>query len=328
MKFCPSDRIIKFMAEEPKFTICTPLYNDAERVRPLYRSLEAQSERSFEWIVVDDGSVDGGAEEAEKVGEKASFPVRVIRKKSHRGSHAAVNKAEEEAKGEFFLLLHSDEELLPQSLEGLLLHWNSIPSAERPFFTSVTGLSQTPDGSVRGDKFPSDVFDSTNFEAGGRYGISGRKIGFHRTEVLREFPFPEKKGERYCPPELTLNRIGLRYLTRYVNEAIVTVYTENGEGEAENKAELRALDRDVPPMEMCIQGPGGSALFFRELLSLPVPLARKTRAALAYVRLSLHAGRIPDDIYREAPKKLFVFFTLPPGYLLYRRDIKKGLRKS
>ncbi|MFO7849911.1 MAG: glycosyltransferase [Spirochaetia bacterium] len=317
--------MIDTMAEKLTFTICTPLYNEAERVKPLYRSLDAQSERSFEWLVIDDGSGDGGADEAEKLGENASFPVRVIRKKNHRGSHVAVNKAAEEARGKFLLVLHSDEELLPQSLERFLNHWESIPSAERPFFTSVTGLSQTHDGTVRGDKFPADIFDSTNFEAGGRYGISGRKFGFQRTEVLKEFSFPEKKGERFCPTELVLNRVGLRYLTRYVNEALVTVHTAEEE-DTPRKAEMGALDRDVPPMEMCILGPAGSALFFRELMSLPVPLARKIKAAIAYVRLSLHAGQIPDDIYKEAPRKLFVFFALTPGFFLYRRDIQKGIQ--
>ena len=294
------------------FTICTPLHEAEGRIDALYESLAAQTLPDFEWLIVDDGSAGVGAARAEELAENAPFPIRILRSKRQRGEHIAVNRSVKEASGTFFVLLRSDEEMYPQTLERLLQHWKAIPASERPYFCSITGLSARPDGTIRGDRFPSEVFDSTHFEAGGRYGISGRKWGFHRTEVLREYPFPEKKGELFCPEGLVLNRIGQRYLTRYVNESFVTVHDDG-------------TDRAVPAIEQSIRGSEGSALFFKEQLSLPIPLSRKIRAAVSYVRLSLHAGRVPDDIYAQAPKKLFVFFALPFGFLLYRRDRKKGI---
>ncbi len=296
------------------FTICTPLHDDEERIEALYASLAVQTIRDFEWIIVDDGSEDRGAARAEQLAEDAPFPIQILRSKRRRGAHASVNRAVKKAVGTFFVLLRSEEEILPNCLERLLQNWEAIPASEQPYFSSVTGLSTRPDGTVRGDKFPSETFDSTHFEVGGRYGISGRKWGFHRTEVLEEYPFPEKKGELYCPEGLVLNRIGQRYLTRYVNEAFAICSEDDA-----------AADRAVPPIEQTIRGPEASALFFKEQLSLPIPLSRKIRAAVSYVRLALHAGRVPDDIYAQAPKKLFVFFVLPFGYLLYRRDRSRGL---
>ena len=311
------------MEQGATFTVCTPVYNDADRLDGLYRSLEAQTFRDFEWIIVDDGSNEESGVPADRYAASASFSVRVIRKKKHRGTHTAVNRAVDEAHGTFFLVLRTDEELFPHTLRSLLSHWHSIPIDERPYFASVAGLTQNSDGSIRGDRFPSSPFDSTRFEAGGRYGISGRKWGFLRTGVFRKNPYPELAGERYCPEGLVLNRIGLRYLTRYVNEAMVTVHPS-----AESELRSQSADLPFPSAETALRGPGGSALYFLEQLSLPIPLARKIRASLAYVRYSLHAGKLPDDLFAEAPKKLLVFFSLPPGYFLYKRDLARGKKAT
>jgi glycosyltransferase involved in cell wall biosynthesis len=304
------------MERELTFTICTPLYRRAASLPRLLQSLEAQSFRDFEWLIVEDGSDEETDRRVRALlfEHRPSFEVRVLRKKKHRGLHTAVNRAVDESRGSFFVVLRSDEELLPGSLSLLQRRWHSIPMSERPYFSSVAGLSQEPDGTIRGEKFPSSPFDSTYFESEGRYGIGGRSWGFQRTAVMKKQPYPEFAGERYCPEGLVLNRIGMRYLTRYVNEPLVTVH--------ENELS-KAADRAFPPLEMSLRGPAASALFFMEQLGLPIPLARKIRAALAYVRHALHTGKVPDEIYRNAPKKLLVFFALSPGYFLYRRDLAK-----
>ncbi len=309
------------MEREPSFSICTPLYRRFETLPRLMRSLEAQTIRNFEWIIVEDGSDDETHRRIRSIIDehKPSFEVRILRKKKHRGLHTAINRAVDDAKGQFFAVLRGDEELLPRSLRRLQHHWHSIPMSERAYFSSVAGLSQDPGEAIRGDSFPASPFDSTHFESEGRYGIAGRSWGFQRTAVMKEQPYPEFAGERYCPEGLVLNRIGMHYLTRYVNEALVTVY------EDENS---RAADRAFPPLDMSLRGPAASALFFMEQLALPIPLSRKIRAALAYVRHALHSGKVPDEIYRNAPKKILVFFTLSPGYLLYRRDLAKKKRTA
>src|SRR3990172_12342896 len=45
-----------------------------------------------------------------------------------------------------------------------------------------------------------------------------------RTEVLREFRFPEAPGTRFVPEALVWNRIAQRYRTRFIN--VVVAYNE------------------------------------------------------------------------------------------------------
>ena len=43
-------------------TIFTPTYNRAELLPRLYKSLQEQTNKDFEWVIVDDGSTDNTKE--------------------------------------------------------------------------------------------------------------------------------------------------------------------------------------------------------------------------------------------------------------------------
>ena len=45
-----------------KITVFTPTYNRAYIIETLYRSLQRQTYKDFEWVVVDDGSADNTQE--------------------------------------------------------------------------------------------------------------------------------------------------------------------------------------------------------------------------------------------------------------------------
>ena len=45
-----------------KYTLFTPTYNRADILPALYKSLEVQTFKDFEWLVIDDGSKDNTEE--------------------------------------------------------------------------------------------------------------------------------------------------------------------------------------------------------------------------------------------------------------------------
>ena len=49
-----------------KFTIFTPTFNRKELLEKLYKSLQKQTFKDFEWLIVDDGSADGTKEKVEE----------------------------------------------------------------------------------------------------------------------------------------------------------------------------------------------------------------------------------------------------------------------
>lgn len=104
----------------PLVSVIIPVYNGARYLRAALESVFAQTYRSFEVIVVDDGSVDDSGLIAQ------SFPeVRYIHQ-TNCGVAAARNHGFEAAQGEFFAFLDQDDLWTPDKLrlqiEYLLSH--------------------------------------------------------------------------------------------------------------------------------------------------------------------------------------------------------------
>jgi glycosyltransferase involved in cell wall biosynthesis len=305
---------ITMKATHPTITVCTPVHNAEDRIEALLTGLQKQTFRDFEWIIADDGSTDGSSTRAQQiageqtaVGKDTAFPISLLTQK-FLGRHVAVNRAVKAARGEFFTVLDSDALPKPEAFERLLEGWNSIPAQERPYFAGVFTVTELPNGKLNGSLFPASPFDSNSIETGTHYGIGGRKWGLIRTELVRENPYPVFSGEKFVPEELLLNRIGRNRLTRYLNEPLLTVPAP------EDK--LRRLHNWAG-------SPRAAALFYNELSEQRIPLSHKIRASAQFVRYSMHAGIIPDNIYKQANKKLITFFMLWPGLVLYKRDQKQ-----
>ena len=95
-------------------TVFTPAYNRAHLIHRVYDSLKAQTYREFEWIIVDDGSSDN-TEEVVKgyMVQDNFFDIRYFYQ-TNQGKHMATNRAVQEARGELFITIDSDDGCKPQ----------------------------------------------------------------------------------------------------------------------------------------------------------------------------------------------------------------------
>jgi teichuronic acid biosynthesis glycosyltransferase TuaG len=94
----------------PTVSVIIPAYNAEAFLARAIRSVEAQTFRDFELLVVDDGSTDGTAEVAQGFSS-----VRYVRG-SHGGEAPARNRGLEEATGELVAFVDADDEWLPEKL--------------------------------------------------------------------------------------------------------------------------------------------------------------------------------------------------------------------
>ncbi|MBQ5931778.1 MAG: glycosyltransferase family 2 protein [Tidjanibacter sp.] len=104
------------------YSVIIPLYNKAGEVERAVHSALAQSLQPLEVVVVDDGSVDGGAEVVEAIGSPL---VRIVRQEN-KGVCVARNRAMAEAQGTHLALLDADDEWLPDYLaevDRLVAEW-------------------------------------------------------------------------------------------------------------------------------------------------------------------------------------------------------------
>jgi hypothetical protein len=107
------------MSYAPFISVVIPTFNRARPVQAALMSVLTQTYRSFEVIVVDDGSTDGTREAIElciSQQESASKQVRYFFQ-THQGQSAARNRGIDAAHGEWVAFLDSDDVWLAEKLQ-------------------------------------------------------------------------------------------------------------------------------------------------------------------------------------------------------------------
>jgi len=209
------------------FSVVTPTYNRAHTLERVYRSLQEQSFQDFEWVVIDDGSTDHTRALVQEWQDEASFPIRYVWQPNQH-KKTAFNNGVRQARGEWLVAIDSDDELDPNALYQMAQVWDQVPPSQRGRYVAITGLCARPDGRIVGDMYPQDVMDITSLDMTFRYHVRGEKFGCLRTDVLRQFPFPEDIPG-FVPESLVWRAIARAgYLTRFVNQ-VFRVYHDSGD---------------------------------------------------------------------------------------------------
>lgn len=96
------------MSEQPLVSVITPTYNRANYLPETIESVLSQDYPNFEYIVLDDGSQDNTIEVLKQ------YEGRIIwESHANIGETRTVNKGFSLAKGEFFVVVNSDDPILP-----------------------------------------------------------------------------------------------------------------------------------------------------------------------------------------------------------------------
>lgn len=223
-------------------TIMTPTYNRAYLLPEVYESLKKQTCFDFEWIIVDDGSSD---DTESLVGswlkEESPFAI-VYEKQPNGGKHRAVNRGVGMAKYDYFLILDSDDKLTSDAVEVIHSWIAQIDGLEG--FAGVAGLKGSETAAVGGT--PKEPYiDATNLERP-KYGLMGDKAEIYKTEIMRQYPFPEFPGENFIRENASWDQIAMAgwklrwfskviYLCEYIADGLTqntnaATYAKNFEG--------------------------------------------------------------------------------------------------
>ena len=212
-----------------KITIFTPTYNRAYLLERLYRSIQRQTFRDFEWLIVDDGSKDNTEEViASFVCEKNTFPIRYY-KKQNGGKSRAVNYGLDLAEGELFFIMDSDDYLTDDALEKIV-YWEKTIHG-KPGYCGVAGNrgtseKETPNVPLEGPFMDCSVLEKYT----GNTALLGEHAEALYTDVFRNFKYPEFEGEKYMTPCVAFDRMAAAgYKTRYFEDIIwVCNYLDDG----------------------------------------------------------------------------------------------------
>ena len=208
-------------------TIFTPTYNRRELIDNLYHSLLAQTDKNFEWLVVDDGSTDDTETYfSDLLSKPQPFPIRYM-KQENGGKHRAINNGVKCASGELFFIVDSDDYLTENAIEKISQWVKTLDGSHK--WAGISGLKGFSKQENVGQRNPEKFIDAKNTERD-KYQLEGDKAEVYFTTVLRNYPFPEILGENFISEEVVWNAIARDgFYLRWFNEIIyICSYLEGG----------------------------------------------------------------------------------------------------
>lgn len=282
-------------------TVFTPTYNRAAYLLKVFESLLQQTFKDFEWVIVDDGSIDDTSviiDNLQLTNDKF-FPIRYFYQENG-GKHRAINRGVKEAKGELFLILDSDDMLPSNSLERIDFYYQQIKDDNS--FGGVCGYMAHHDGTVIGKGCDIDVLDTNSIDLRYKYHVEGDMLEVFRTSVLKEIPFPEISKEKFVPEALVWNRIARKYKLRVFHEVVYfRDYLEGG-----------LTDKIV---KIRMNSPIASMMTYAEMTEFNIPFFAKLKAAINYWRF-----RFCSDAKEKPQIEWWWLWTAPLGWMMHLKD--------
>ena len=195
-----------------KYSIIVPVYNRPDEVDELLESLSNQTQKDFEVIIVEDGSVKPCKDVCDKYADILALHYYA---KENSGPGQSRNYGAERAQGDYLIVLDSDV-VLPQGYLGAID--NSLrehpteafggPDAASPSFTpvqkaisySMTSFFTT--GGIRGGKAKLDKFYPRSFNMGIRRDVYLELGGFSKMRFGEDIDFSYRIVEAGYRPQL------------------------------------------------------------------------------------------------------------------------------
>ncbi len=290
-------------------TVFTPTYNRARLLKRLYESLKEQSDKDFEWIIVDDGSKDNTEEVVQGFIKEKSIPIKYL-KKENEGKHIAINVGCDMAEGELFFIVDSDDYIPKEAIEEVKRDWKKYRNN-----TGIAGLvylKAWENGNLMGRKLEKDEFISNHVKEYNKGGVWGEKLKILRTEIFRKNKFPKYENEKYVGEHVLWIEVSRKYDLVYINKVLyIAEYLEDGLTMAGRK--LR------------IENPLGGIKGAQVLMQKDMCLKLRIKNNLLYSAYSFFAEKSIKEIYKGAVEKSLLTLELPFGYVLYRYWKKKFL---
>ncbi|SHJ38538.1 glycosyltransferase family 2 protein [Pseudozobellia thermophila] len=214
------------------FSILTPTHNRANVIERVYNSLKHQTYKDFEWIIIDDASIDNTEEIVNKwqAAEK-NFNIIYHKLPQNLGKAPVVNFGIDLCSRPITIIADDDDTFVSSTLEDLKLIWNTIDKTENSEqIAAVWTLVQDERGKIIGEKFPAD-FWQVNFQQRvldrNRPPI-GEKWHSWRTNVLKTYKMYNNENS-FVSEGATWNRINKDYDFLCVNLVHrIYWYSENG----------------------------------------------------------------------------------------------------
>lgn len=283
-----------------EITVFTPTYNRAHLLHKLYESLLRQSNQSFKWLIIDDGSTDNTKDVVDAFSKDNQIEIKYIYKENG-GLHTGYNTAIENLDTELSICIDSDDWLPEGAIDKILTVWNSNKSDD---IAGLIGLDYSAEGDIIGDHLPNgskinpiDLLASKNNRGDKKYVV--------RTDLYKQVaPMPVFEGEKNFNPHYMILKLSRNYSFLAIDEPLCIVdYQPDG--------------MTANQLKQYVDSPNSYAELRRVIMSLPnVPIKYLIKTVIHYCSSSQISHN--RDYIKESPKPLLTLLCTPIGWLLTR----------
>lgn len=282
-------------------TVLTPTYNRANNLLICYNSLLNQTNNDFEWIIVDDGSTDNTMTTINKIKKENRIRIKYFYK-TNGGKHTALNYGINHISTDLTLILDSDDYLVKDAIEQIVFYFDKYRNNSK--LCGYSFLKLSPDGFTNGMEFPVDEEISSFIDMRINRKISGDKCEVFLTRCLKEFPFPEFKGEKFIGESTVWIPMSTKYDMVHINKGIyVAEYLDGG---------LTKMGR-----KLRFSSPYGGMANSKVCMMKRCRLDYRIKAAILYNCYSFFAKKTITNIPFDSDHAFLTIFTMPIGYFLF-----------
>lgn len=283
-------------------TVFTPTYNRAHTLGRTYESLCRQTNKDFEWLVIDDGSTDNTGELVSSWISENKLPIRYIHKENG-GLYTGYNTAYLNIESELCVCIDSDDYMPDDAVEKILRCWHERGSNA---YAGLMGLDFLLDDTPIGGLFPDNRDEVWFMDLYLKKLHLGDTKPVLRTELMKMVaPMEGFPGEKNFNPVYMMMQVCDQYPLLLLNENLCYVDYQIG-----------ADSMSAVIWKQYMNSPRS----FQKQRILEMQLKHNTwknraRVAIHYVASSIIAH---DTAWlRKSPLKVLTLLVSPIGLALY-----------
>lgn len=291
------------MGTKYKLTVLTPTYNRRERLPDLLESLAQQTNKNFQWLVIDDGSQDKTQEWFSEILKKDwGFPINYY-VKENGGKHTALNFSHQYIQGDYVVVVDSDDILTEDSVETIVSTWENKSESNTKLIVFQRGYRNAQKNAF--DDFTSEEIVEGKLSDLVNRGMSGDHCETVKAEDFKKYKFPVFPGEKFMGEAWLWQQIADSGETLVVNKIIyLCEYLEGGLSKSG-----RALR---------IKNPLGGMEHARIFLDKRFKMKIRIKQAVLYSCYSLFAKEnLVELLENSGENRIVVLLSYPFGLVLY-----------
>lgn len=296
-------------------SIITTVYNRKKELIRLFRSLENQTDKEFEWIVVDDKSTDGTVETLKTLEKKkSSFKIRTVFKDKNEGKHIALNYAFDRVNGDVVIIIDSDDVALPNMVEKTKKAWKKDDRLYDDNLAEITFERERKNGKPL-RKIP-DLEKKMNISTYRRINqLTGDFAETFKAKILLYYRFPKFENEKFLSEQYIWADLNEKYDGIFLDSPLYIAEYQN-DGLTLN-SQLIQWNNPIGTLEVC-----------KKMLPLEIKSTLDLKSLVKYIVYSFRNRVSIFEMIRNSNTRLSCVIMMIPSFFVYKSMERKLRRKK